>query len=118
METLGQFLKREREFRQVSVEELSRRTKINVRFLNSMENDRWEELPRGAFIRGFLKGYAADLGIPLEEVYRRYEAERPRLEKPEDPFRKFRGYEVKNQFFLFLVIAVLVIILAAYLSSR
>src|SRR3989338_3039802 len=117
METLGQFLKREREFRGIPLEELARKTKINLRFLSSMEGDQWAGLPKGAFVRGFLRGYATALGIPLDEVFRRYETERPKEEKPEDPFRKFRGFEVKNRFFIFLVISVLVIILAAYLSS-
>lgn len=102
----------------MTLEDLSHATKINLRFLQNIEQDRWEELPKGAFVRGFLKVYAGRLELPLDEVLRRYETTRPRHEKPEDPFRKFRGFDVKNQFFFFLVFAVIVIVLAAYLSSR
>lgn len=118
METLGQFLKREREFRGVSLDELSRKTKINFRFLQFLEQDQWENLPKGAFLRGFLKSYAEELGLPRDEVLRRFEAQKPQDLKAEELFRKFRGFEVKNQFFIFLIFAVLVIVLAAYLSSR
>ena len=118
METLGQFLKREREFRGISLDDLSRKTRINFRFLQYMEQDYWEGLPKGAFLKGFLKSYATELGVPLDEVFRRYEAQKPQEVQPSELFRKFRGFEVRNQFFLFLLFAVLVIVLAAYLSSR
>ncbi len=118
METLGQFLKREREFRGILIEDLSRSTKINVRFLQLIEGDHWDQLPTGAFVRGFLKVFANTLGLPLDEVLRRYEQQIPVVTKAEDPFKKFRGFDVKNQFFVFLLAAVLAIVLAAYLSSR
>ena len=118
MESLGQFLKREREFRGMTLEDLSRSTKINVRFLSALEGDRWNDLPRGAFVRGFLKNFATHLQIPMDEVLNRYQAERPKREREEDPFQKFRGFEVKNRFFVFLIFAIIIIILAAYLSSR
>lgn len=118
METLGQFLKREREFRNISLDSVSQATKINARFLHLIEQDRWEDLPRGAFVRGFLKGYSQYVGIPQDEVFKRLESQHPRDPMTVDPFRKFRGFEVKNRFFLFLVFAVVMILLAAYLSSR
>ncbi|MBI4374403.1 MAG: helix-turn-helix domain-containing protein [Deltaproteobacteria bacterium] len=117
-ETLGQFLKREREFRGLSLDDISQQSKVNLRFLKCMEADLWDDLPEGAFTRGFLRCYAQAVGIPKEEVMRRCEALQPKESSFENPFHKFRGIEVKNQFFIFLIIAIAVILLAAYLSSR
>ncbi|MBI2068286.1 MAG: helix-turn-helix domain-containing protein [Deltaproteobacteria bacterium] len=118
IESLGQYLKKEREGKGVPLEDLARSTKINLHFLESLEGDQWESLPKGAFILGFLKSYSREVGIPEVEVMRRYEALRPVSRGEEHPFQKFRGVEVRNRFFLFLLIALGLIILAAYLSTR
>jgi transcriptional regulator with XRE-family HTH domain len=71
-ETLGQYLRRERESRSVSLQELSKNTRINVSFLEALEKDDFEAFPRQEFILGFLQGYARQLGLKGEEVLRRY----------------------------------------------
>lgn len=74
METLGQFLKREREFRGISLKDLFRITKINASFLAKIEEDRLDELPKGAFLRGFLKSYSSAIGLDPAEVLARFQA--------------------------------------------
>jgi cytoskeletal protein RodZ len=71
-ETVGQYLRRERESRSVSLQELSKNTRINVTFLEALERDDFGALPRQEFIPGFLQGYARQLGLKAEEVLRRY----------------------------------------------
>ncbi len=71
-ETLGQYLRRERESRSVSLQELSKNTRISVTFLKALEKDDFEAFPRQEFILGFLQGYARQLGLKGEEVLRRY----------------------------------------------
>jgi cytoskeletal protein RodZ len=71
-ETLGQFLRRERESRSISLRELSKNTRISVAFLEALEKDDFDALPRQEFILGFLQGYARQLGLKGEEVLRRY----------------------------------------------
>ncbi len=71
-ETLGQYLKRERESRSISLRELSKNTRISVVFLEALEKDDFEAFPRQEFILGFLQGYARQLGLKGEEVLRRY----------------------------------------------
>ena len=72
-ETLGQYLKRERESRSVSMEELSGGTRISLPFLEALEKDDFQFFPQREFILGFLKGYARYLGLNPEEVLRRYQ---------------------------------------------
>lgn len=70
--SLGTYLKREREQRQVSVAELAQTTRIPVRILRQLENDEHEELPADVFVRGYLRAYARALGLPEEQVLARH----------------------------------------------
>ncbi len=71
-ETLGQYLKRERESRSVSLEEVSKVTRISLPILEALERGDFESIPQKEFIPGFLRGYARHLGVPRDEVLRRY----------------------------------------------
>jgi cytoskeletal protein RodZ len=71
-ETLGGYLRRERESRSVSLEEVSKVTRIGLPILESLERDDFESIPQKEFILGFLRGYARYLGLQRDEVLRRY----------------------------------------------
>ncbi len=68
MESLGEFLKRERELRNITLEEISSATKISIRFLEALEQDKYDLLPTEAFVKGFLRSYAQYIGIDPDEV--------------------------------------------------
>jgi len=80
---VGAYLRREREARQLSLEELAQTTRIPLRTLALMEAGRFDELPGDVFARGFLKSYARTLGLPEDEVLGRYDGLRGTL--PPDP---------------------------------
>jgi len=86
-ETLGQYLKRERESRKVSLEELSMSTRISRPFLEALERDDFHFFSRKEFIPGFLKGYTRHLGLDSVEVLRRYRI-RSEMESRKDSFRQ------------------------------
>lgn len=72
MGSFGENLRREREMRGVTLEEISAATKISVRFLKSIENEEFSALPGGLFNRSFVRAYARYLGLdedPLLEEY-------------------------------------------------
>ena len=71
-ETVGQYLRRERESRSMSLEELSRATRIGLPFLEALEGDDFGFFSRSDFVLGFLRGYARHLGLEVEEILRRY----------------------------------------------
>lgn len=71
MESIGKILCRERELRQLSLEELSQTTRIPLRTLQSLEADRYDELPGEVFVRGFIKSYARSLGIDVAPLLER-----------------------------------------------
>jgi cytoskeletal protein RodZ len=76
METIGQYLRRMREERRMSVEEISRATRMPVVSVERIEADQFDELPGEVFVRGFLKSYARTLNVPVDEVLARYTASR------------------------------------------
>jgi cytoskeletal protein RodZ len=72
-ETLGQYLRRERESRRISLDELSRTTRINYSFLRALEENDFDFFSQDDFIPGFLKLYARHVGLECQEVLQRYE---------------------------------------------
>jgi cytoskeleton protein RodZ len=68
MTGFGEHLRREREMRGVSLEEISTATKISIRFLQAIENEELSKLPGGIFTRSFVRTYARYLGLDEERV--------------------------------------------------
>ena len=64
----GEYLRREREMRGVSLEEISTATKISIRFLQAIEDEELSKLPGGIFTRSFVRTYARYLGLEEERV--------------------------------------------------
>jgi len=77
MASFGESLRREREMRGVSLEEISGTTKINIRFLQALEAEDFAKLPGGIFTRSFLRAYAGYLGLDGERVLAEYQLAAP-----------------------------------------
>lgn len=63
MESFGARLKREREKRKITLDDISVSTKIAPRFLVALEEDQFDQLPGGIFNKGFVRSYARHLGL-------------------------------------------------------
>jgi cytoskeleton protein RodZ len=72
--TFGEHLKREREMRGVSLDEISAATRIATRFLTAIEAEQWDLLPGGVFNRGFVRAVARYLGLDEENIVAEYAA--------------------------------------------
>jgi cytoskeletal protein RodZ len=72
----GERLKREREMREVTTEELTKGTRIGPRFLEALENEQWDKLPGGVFGRGFVRSIARYLGLDEESLLGEYDLAR------------------------------------------
>jgi hypothetical protein len=73
--TLGQDLKRERELRSVSLKEIVAATKINARFLEALEADRWGELPDPFLIKGVIRAFCKTIGADEDSFVNKYHHE-------------------------------------------
>jgi cytoskeletal protein RodZ len=72
----GERLKRERELREVSMEELTKATRISARFVEALENEDWAKLPGGVFGHGFVRTIARYLGLNEETLLGEYDSAR------------------------------------------
>ena len=82
----GEHLKRERELRGVSLEEVSVATRIPPRYLDAIESEQWELLPGGVFNRGYVRAIARFLGLGEDDMLAEYElASRPAREAAAPP---------------------------------
>jgi len=77
-ENFGEYLRREREVRNIALQDVSRTTKIPVRSLERLEAGRYEALPGEVFVRGFIKSYARCVGLDDESALLLYDSERER----------------------------------------
>ena len=68
MASFGESLRRERELRGVSLREISAATKIGTRALQAIEEDRFDKLPPGLFVRGFVREYARFLALDEQKI--------------------------------------------------
>lgn len=74
--TFGERLKRERELREVPIEEVAKATRISARFLQALEEEDWAKLPGGVFGRGFVRTIARYLGLGEESLLAEYDLAR------------------------------------------
>ncbi len=66
--SFGIWLRRQREAREVGLREIAERTKISLRYLEALEENRFALLPAPVFARGFLREYARYVGLNPDEV--------------------------------------------------
>jgi hypothetical protein len=93
MERPGEYIKRERELREVTLESVHEATRVPMKFLVALEADNHEVLPHPAFVKGFMKSYAKYLGLDETEVVLRYEMylrENSQQEEPA-PYKEWGG---------------------------
>lgn len=110
----GEHLKREREMRGVSLEEVSAATRISTRFLEAIEKEQWEELPGGVFNRGFIRAIARFLGLDEDGLVAEYALEtKGALDVPAAP-KHPAEIPRRWQPALFGVIGILLIVLAGW----
>ena len=114
-EKLGEYLKRERELRGITLDELSQGTKISKRLLIYMESGQWDQLPGEVFARGFLKSYAEFIGIVPEEILLRFEEEKL-MEDEEQNVHHQEDQKVRFQNILFFILLALAVGVIGYFS--
>lgn len=106
--------------RHVPLEELSQKTKINLKTLKALEMDDFSELPGFVFAKGYVRTYARTIGINEEEAMVQCE-DYLRTVLREDPEKKQRvrwlvpRVKVRPWVFVWLLLAFLIVF--AYFRS-
>jgi len=96
IEGFGSSLKRERELRRITLPELSQATRIRIKYLEAIEQERFEKLPGLTFLKGYVRSYIRYVGLdPGEAMFRLEPLIRPMaLEQMKTSFLHNRRFKV------------------------
>jgi hypothetical protein len=70
----GEFMRDQRRAKNLGLDDIAHTTRIPQRSLRYLEAGDFDMLPADVFVRGFIRAYAAMIGIDAEEAVRRYAA--------------------------------------------
>src|SRR3954470_10212510 len=82
---IGEVLRSTRSRLDKDIYVVERETKIRTKYLQALENEEWDVLPGPTYVKGFLRTYAAYLGLDadaLVDEYRRGIERSPASEQP------------------------------------
>ena len=69
----GEMLKSVREKQELTLKEISQRTKINEHILRALEEERFADVPNArVYVRGFVRCLAEEIGLDRDQVVRTY----------------------------------------------
>jgi cytoskeleton protein RodZ len=61
----------------LQIEQVAEQLHLHPRIITAMENDDQAALPEPIFVQGYLRNYARLVGLPADEMVRRYNAQGP-----------------------------------------
>ena len=119
MESFGEYLKKERESRNISLEEVSAGTKIRKVILEAIENDDVDALPATVFVKGFLRSYSRYLGLESSKVILQYHTHIVFLNKMKEE-RNFvdRNRTLYKPTVVIALVLILIFVFFVYFSQR
>ena len=98
MQTFGDYLKEQREARNISLKEVALLTNVTERYLDFIEKDDFQKVPEGPYIRGYISLYATAVGINPEEVLHRFDSECREKNKTEDLQQEVLKQRISEKF--------------------
>ena len=85
VDPVGAYLREMRERRGISLDEISRQTRVPARYLEALEKDCLADLPAPVFVRGYIRAYCQVLGEAPEHALARHDALAGTLPPPVRP---------------------------------
>ena len=109
---LGELFKRGRERLGLSVDQVVDITRLRKHFVEALENEDWDNLPPGVFVRGFIRSYAQIVGLDEKRAISLYEKSSHAEALPPKPLVKTSRSRVGPILFLsILMVGIAVLIL-------
>ena len=68
MKTVGEIIKAARLEKQMTIEDISHETRINVKYLEAIEANDFDTLPPATFTKGFMQNYAKYVGLDPKNI--------------------------------------------------
>ncbi len=72
MESLGEFLEKERKARGITLRDIAQESKVRIHYLRLLEGNELNKLPAPIYAKGYLQSYCDYLGLDKEEAFSRY----------------------------------------------
>ena len=116
MESPGSFIKRERELRGITLDEIAAETKIGKNFLHALEEDDYDSLPAPTFIKGFLRAFSKHIGLDGNDVVLRYEDFAERTTEKTEVVDEQAAQSVNRNYYLTAIIAITGLVILILLS--
>lgn len=126
MAGLGETLRNERLKKELSLEQVSRRTNLNPKILNAMENENFEDVPGKFYIKNFLKSYLDAIEVDAERFFKEHEeligslySDTPRTPLIHYNKLRYSRFKRKNLFLTFFLLLIFIVaIFCFFYSSR
>jgi len=121
MKTLGSRLRKARQTKGLSIQDVHDATKIRMVYLVAMEEDRFHELPGDAYVRGFLRSFAKVVGFEGDELVSEYDrlseaSEIKQTRVNNDKEKKIRRRPKGIRVIPFAVLGLLIVVLLIFAS--
>jgi cytoskeleton protein RodZ len=114
MTNFGATLKKARESKGISLDQIAKTTRISTRLLNAIENEEFHLLPGGIFNRGFIRAFADAVGVDPDQAVADYER-LSSVREPENVVASASAKPTKNERYLYpIAIGVLAIAIAIF----
>ncbi len=120
MGELGQLLREAREKKGLSIAEVERETKIRPPQIEALEEESYEKLPGGIYLKGLLRSYAQYLGLDLKEVMTLYGGEHEQVGPTApvaDGFEPPKGMTISSWLFIDLFLGALIVVSIAVVGG-
>lgn len=117
-ESFGEYLKRERELRNISLDEISKATRIRKYYLDAIERDEFKLLPGEAYLKGFVRAYAKHIGIDPDEAILRLESALKSYEQKKTPIPVRKKINIRIPIYPVAAGGLIIIVLVLILIGR
>ncbi len=97
MQTFGDFLKEQREFKNISLKDIAHSTNVTERYLDFIEKNEFEKVPEGPYIRGYISLYASAVGINANEALARFDSQCGKRNTVEDIQQEIPKYKIQRK---------------------
>ncbi len=97
MQTFGDYLKEQREAKNISLKEVAHLTNVTERYLDFIEKDNFEQVPEGPYIRGYISLYATAIGINAHEALDRFDSQCRKINKAEDMQQEISEHKIRQR---------------------
>jgi cytoskeleton protein RodZ len=126
-ETIGEILKRTRESRNLTIEQVNRETKISVRVIRSLEQDDLDAFSSETYLKGFVKNYARFLELDPDQMWSKLSRQRGSAPDGKGTFwdieeavkeEKLKSPRIVQRFVLPILIIVIIVLAVLFFHER